>query len=66
MEQVAQPLERPGIVAIVKECKECDGKGIKIGPFDEELGDRIVRECRKCVGWGIRIMRRRENPVETP
>lgn len=60
-----QSLEKPGIVAIVKKCGECDGTGIKIGPFDEELGDRIVRDCRKCSGWGIKIIRRRQNPVET-
>lgn len=58
-------LERPGIVVEVRECRDCGGRGIKIGPFDEELGDRIVRECRRCVGWGIKIVRRRQNPVET-
>jgi hypothetical protein len=60
-----QRLERPGIVVIVTDCRECSGMGIKIGPFDEELGDRIVRECRKCNGWGIKIIRRRAKPEET-
>lgn len=60
-----QPLERPGIVAVVKTCVECSGNGIKVGPFDEELGDRIVRECRECNGWGIKIIRRRAEPTKT-
>ena len=57
-------MERPGIVVEVKKCDECSGMGIKIGPFDEELGDRIVRDCSKCNGWGIKIIRRRAKPAE--
>ena len=70
-----QALEKPGIVVIVKECRECRGMGIKIGrvrelPSNLPMSDgektvRIARECGKCVGWGIKIIRRRENPVET-
>jgi DnaJ-class molecular chaperone len=56
-----QSLEKPGIVVIVKDCRECRGMGIKIGPFDEDLGDRIVRECQHCNGFGIRIARRRDS-----
>lgn len=70
-----QALEKPGIVAIVKDCGECRGLGIKIGrtrerssgvPMgDGETSGRIARECGKCDGWGIKITRRRQNLVET-
>jgi len=70
-----QTLEKPGIIVIVKDCRECRGLGIKIGRARERssgvpMGDgetsaRISRECGKCDGWGIKIIRRRQNPVET-
>lgn len=70
-----QPLEKPGIVVIVKDCRACRGMGIKIGRVrqrsseipmgDAETTARVARECLKCDGWGIKIIRRREKPVET-
>ena len=36
-------------------CVDCDGRGIKIGPYDPNTGENEIRECGKCYGYGIKI-----------
>jgi predicted methyltransferase len=40
-------------------CRDCDGWGIHLGPYDPETGRREVRTCPTCDGWGISLVKAR-------